>query len=331
MSTMRKVFNAYTARKSAFESTASSSPFASGIAYIEGHQVPLHEARIPILDEGFLRGDLTYDVAGVWDGRFFRLDDHLNRLEASCHKLRMKLPLPKPKLRKLLIDMVARSGLRDAYVEPIITRGLVPVRGSIGENLKNNLYVLIKPYVWVMPPEVQMSGTGSAIVARTVRRTPVGSMDPTIKNLQWGDFTRGILEAQDRNAVYPFLTDGDGYLTEGSGYNIIIVKDNILYTPSRGVLEGVTRKSVFDAAKKLGIEVRMEFVPVDLAYKADEIFMCTTAGGIMPITVLDGRKVGKGGVGVVTRRIWDEYWEMHWDPAYSFAVQYDETREKARL
>jgi len=319
---MRNIFNAYDARKRSHDASAAQNPFASGIAYIEGRHVPLHEARIPILDEGFLRGDLTYDVAGVWDGRFFRLDDHLDRLEASCRKLRMRMPMSRTDLRRLLIKMVATSGLRDAYVEPIVTRGLAPVRGSKVEDLKNNLYVLIKPFVWVMSPEVQLQGTGSAIIARTVRRTPVGSMDPTVKNLQWGDFTRGLLEAQDRNSVYPFLTDGDGYLTEGAGFNIVIVKHNVLYTPSRGVLEGVTRKSVFDVARKLRLEVKVEFVPADLAYHCDEIFMCTTAGGIMPITSLDGQPVNDGKIGHVTKRVWDLYWAMHWDPQYSFAVDY---------
>lgn len=98
----------------------------------------------------------------------------------------------------------------------------------------------------------------------------------------------GLFEASDRGAEYPFLADGDTNLTEGSGFNIVLVKDNVLYTPARGVLEGVTRKSVIDVPRASGFDIKVELVPVQKVYDADEIFMCTTAGGIIPITSLDG-------------------------------------------
>ena len=286
---------------------------------------------IPLRDQGFLRSDLTYDVPAVWDGRFFRLDDHLARLELSCAKIRLRLPLPKEEIKRILVDMVAQSGIRDVFVELIVTRGLQNVRAAKGkhEGMVNTLYMFLEPYIWGMPPEMQRTG-GSAVIARTVRRTPPGSMDPTVKNLQWGDLTRGMFEAADRNADYPFLTDGDANLTEGSGFNIVVIKDGIIYTPDRGVLEGITRKSVFDVARAKNIEVRTEVVPVELAYKADELFMCTTAGGIMPITSLDGRPINGGKIGAITTVIWDGYWEMHYDPTYTLEVEYDD-KIKARI
>jgi branched-subunit amino acid aminotransferase/4-amino-4-deoxychorismate lyase len=319
MATMDKVFADYEARKITL--ATSTNPFAKGIAWIEGQLVPFHEARIPLRDQGFLHSDLTYDVPAIWDGRFFRLDDHLNRLELSCHKIRLRLPKPKEEIKQLLFEMTAKSGIRDAFVELIVTRGLNGVRESRPEDIVNNLYMFIIPYVWVMEPHIQRVG-GSAIIARTVRRVPPGAIDPTVKNLQWGDLTRGMYEAKDRDAMYPFLTDGDSNLTEGSGFNIVFIKDGVLYTPDRGVLHGVTRKSVFDAARAKGIEIRCEVIPVELAYQADEILMCTTAGGIMPITTLDGRKVKDGKLGPITKAIWDGYWAMHWDPEYSVEVDY---------
>ena len=319
MSTMQGFFAAYDARQKVL--AASTNPFAKGIAWVEGELVPLHEARIPILDQGFLHSDLTYDVPSVWDGRFFRLDDHITRLEASCNKLRLKLPLPREEVKRTLVEMVAKSGIRDAVVEIIVTRGLKGVRGTDPKDIRNNLYMFIQAYVWVMEPEVQPVG-GSAIIARTVRRVPPGSMDPTVKNLQWGDLIRGLFEAADRGATYPFLTDGDTNLTEGSGFNIVLVKDGILYTPQRGVLDGVTRKSVIDVARSSGLEIRVELVPVQMAYDADEIFMCTTAGGIMPITSLDGKPVNGGNLGPVTKKIWDGYWAIHYDDVYSFEIDY---------
>lgn len=319
MATMQKVFAAYQARQVTL--ATSKHPFSQGVAWVDGELFPLHEARIPILDQGFMHSDLTYDVPSVWDGRFFRLDDHITRLEASCVKLRLKLPLPHDEVKRILVDMVAQSGIRDAFVEIIVTRGLKGVRGTDPKDIVNRLYMFIQPYIWVMEPEIQPAG-GSAIIARTVRRTPPGSMDPTVKNLQWGDLVRGLFEASDRGATYPFLTDGDTNLTEGAGFNVVLVKHGALYTPSRGVLEGITRKSVIDAARINGLEIHMQIIPVQMVYDADEIFMCTTAGGIMPITSLDGESVNGGQVGPVTKKIWDTYWAMHYDSAYSFEVSY---------
>lgn len=324
MATMHEVFAGYDARQSIL--ATSTNPFAKGIAWVDGELVPLHEARIPLLDQGFMHSDLTYDVPSVWDGRFFRLDNHLERLEASCTKMRLKLPLPRAEVKKTLIDMVAKSSIRDAFVEIIVTRGLKGVRGTDPKDIVNRIYMFVQPYVWVMEPEVQPIG-GTAIIARNVRRIPPGSMDPTVKNLQWGDLTRGLQEASDRGATYPFLTDGDTNLTEGSGFNIVLVKDGILYTPQRGVLEGVTRRSVIDVARTKGLEINVETVPVQMVYDADEIFMCTTAGGIMPITSLDGKAVNGGSVGPITKSIWDGYWDIHYDNVFSFEVDYKDGRQ----
>ena len=320
MASMEEVFAGYTKRLATLG--AIDNAFAEGVAWVEGELVPFHEARIPLRDQGFLHGDLTYDVPSVWDGRFFRLDDHIARLSLSCEKMRMKLPLPREEIKRILIEMVAGSGIRDAFVELIVTRGFKGVRESKPEELKsNNLYMFITPYLWVMEPEMQRTG-GTAVIARTVRRTPPGAFDPTIKNLQWGDLTRAMFEARDRNADYPFLTDGDANLTEGSGFNIVLIKDGILYTPDRGCLEGVTRKSVFDVAHANNMEVRLEIVPVELAYRCDEIFMCTTAGGIMPITFIDDQPVNGGKIGPITKKIWDDYWKMHYNESYSFEIDY---------
>ncbi len=302
---------------------ASGSPFVQGIAYTGGKIVPLVEATIPMLDQGFLHSDLTYDVPAIWDGRFFRLDDHLDRLWRSLEKIRINSPLSKDEIKATLVDMAVRSGIRDAYVMIIVTRGLrfvreLAVAGELGTAV-GNVYLYVMPYVWVMPLDVQKTG-GSAVVTRTVRRIPPGAIDPTVKNFQWGDFIKGLFEAADRNSRYPFLPDGDGNLTEGSGFNIVVVQDGRLRTPARGVLEGITRRTVLEIAEANGWPAAIEDVPVDDLYRAQEIFMATTAGGIMPITELDGRPVGDGTVGPITQKVWADYWALHADDRYSFPV-----------
>jgi hypothetical protein len=201
MASMSKVFEGYAARKAVLD--ASTNQLSKGIAWVAGELAPLSEAKVPLMDQGFLRSDLTYDVPAVWDGRFFRLDEHMARLEASCAKLRMQLPLGREEVKRILVYMVAKSGIRDAYVELIVTRGLRSVRGTQGTDHKNHLYLFVQPYVWVVDPEAQRVGA-SAIIARTgkrlgakkckikgpgkrliyccvVRRTPPGAMDPTVK------------------------------------------------------------------------------------------------------------------------------------------------------
>lgn len=308
-------------RRRLAELDASANPLAQGVAYVEGRYVPINEARIPILDQGFLHSDLTYDVPAVWDGRYFRLDDHLDRFAQSCGRLRLRCPMSRDELRNRLVEMVAMSGIRDAYVAMIVTRGLRYIRQYAPEECENVCYLMVMPYLWVMDEETQKKG-GSAVITRTVRRIPPGAFDPTVKNLQWGDFTRGILEARERGAMYPILTDGDTNITEGSGYNVMLIKDRELFTPRKGVLEGVTRKTVLELAAGLGLQCHLDDVPVDLAYRCDELFFVTTAGGVMPITRLDDQPVGGGEVGPITKAIWKGYWDAHYDPSLSFGINY---------
>lgn len=319
MANFSTVLNAYRERTRAHEKQTG--PFALGAAYTRGAIVPADEAMVPLFDLGFLRSDLTYDVPAVWDGRFFRLDDHIARLERSCTKLRLTPPMSFAEIRQLLIDLVRRTQLRDAYVDVIVTRGKMKTGSRDPRLAECALYAYVVPYIWILPPEFHETG-GSAVVTRNTRRTPPGSMDPTIKNLQWGDLTRGFFEAFDRDARLPLLPDGDGNITEGC-YNIFTVHDRTLRTPSRGVLEGVTRMTAVDIARAEGWDARLEDVPVGSLYTADEIFLSSTAGGIMPITTLDGHSVGGGQVGPVTRRIWERYWELHADPSLSFAIDYN--------
>lgn len=319
MTTMDMHFEAYGRRLA--ELQASPNPFARGIALIDGQFTPLAEARIPLLDQGFLHSDLTYDVPAVWNGRYFRLEDHLDRLEQSCATLRLRNPLDRDTLRGKLVEMIAVSGIRDAFVEIIVTRGLKFLREMRADQMTNSVYLFAMPYVWVMPPDMQRAG-GSAIVTRTVRRTPPGAVDPTVKNLQWGDFVRGLLEAADRDATYPILHDGDGNVTEGSGFNVLLVKDGVIHTPRLGVLEGVTRRTVLEIAQARGWRTVVDQVPVDALYHCDELFFATTAGGIMPVTRLDGQPVGGGQVGPVTRAIWEAYWDLHDDPRLTLAIDY---------
>lgn len=295
--------------------------YADGCAWIEGEYVPIAEARIPILDAGFVRSDLTYDVVGVWGGSFFRIDDHLARLEKGLTRIRLSSPFSKEEIKKILIEVVRRSGLREAYVEAIVTRG-VPGRGERDPRTWTpRFYAYAIPYVWIVRPEQQDLGT-KAIVARETIRIPHNAVDPTVKNFHWGDLVRGLFEAYDRDAWLPILTDGNGLVTEGAGFNVFALIDGELRTPEVGVLEGITRMTVIELAEEAQIPVIVGELPVDDLYRATELFFTSTAGGVMPATTLDGSAIGDGRPGPATTKLRKRYWDLHSDPHYALPVQY---------
>jgi branched-chain amino acid aminotransferase len=296
--------------------------FADGCAWIEGRYVPIADARIPILDTGFTRSDCTYDVAAVRDGRFFRLDDHIGRLLGSCARIRLSPPASGEEIRSIMIETVRRSGLRDAYVEAVITRGVPGPGERDPRKWASRLYAYAIPYVWIVRPEAQDNGTVNVVVARNTFRISPGSVDPAVKNFHWGDMTRGLYEAYDRGGSLALLPGADGCVTEGPGFNVFAVTGNELYTPARGVLLGITRRTVLEIAEKTGITAHVTDLPVADLYRAEELFLTSTAGGVMPVARLDGQPVGDGRTGPVTRRIRKQYWDLHQDPALSFAVDY---------
>ncbi|MGH2910389.1 MAG: aminotransferase class IV [Solirubrobacteraceae bacterium] len=294
---------------------SSSRPFADGAAYVDDRIVPIAEATISILDTGFSRSDVTYDVVAVWGGAFFRLDEHLGRFERSCRELRLDPGLGAERMAEILIDVVCASGLREAYVEMICTRGISRHRARDPRTFENRFYAYAVPYVWLLGRDAFERGM-DAVIAASVRRIPAGSIDPTVKNFHWGDLTRGLFEAYDRDAHYPILLDGEGKVTEGAGYNVFAVVAGRLLTPAAGVLQGITRATVLELALDAAIPAEACDMPAAVLRGADELFATSTAGGVMPITSLDGRPVGDGRPGPVTRSLHAAYWAAHERGAY---------------
>lgn len=292
-----------------------------GVAYIDGEYVPLREARIPILDRGFVRSDATYDVAHVWKGKFFRLADHIDRFYESMAGLRFNLAMSKQDVAAVMIECVRRSGLRDAYVQITCTRG-VPPKGTRDPKLcVNRFYAFAQPFVWIANDEQRRRGL-RMLISR-VERIPPESVDPRIKNFHWIDLTRGIFDAYDHDAEVAILVDRHGNVTEGAGINVFAVEGGRLATPERGMFEGMTRRTVFDLAPELGLACVAEPISAERLARADEIFLTSTAGGIMPVTVLDGKKIGDGVPGPVSRLIHDTYWAKKEAGWLSTPVVYD--------
>ena len=295
---------------------------ADGIAWVNGTYLPLAEASIPLTDRGFVRSDATYDVTHVRDGRFFRLDDHIDRFFASMAGLHMKLALSREEIAGILTECVRRSGLRDSYVQMTCTRG-VPPKGTRDPRLcENRFYAFAQPFVWIASPAQQVEGI--SMIVSDIRRIPPESVDPKIKNFHWLDLTMGIFDAYEREALVSVLTDGAGNVTEGAGFNVFAVTGNTLVTPEEGVFQGMTRRTALDLAASLQLDVQCRPLAADELRVADELFISSTAGGIMPVTTLDGRSVGDGRPGRRTRQIADAYWAAH--DAGPWVVEVDYSR-----
>jgi len=290
-----------------------------GVAYINQEYVPMSEAKISVLDWGFLRSDATYDVVHVWKGRFFRLDVHIDRFIASLEKLHMKLPVSRPKLENILAECVSRSGHEDAYVEMILTRGVSPTFSRDPRDAVNQLICFAIPFGWILRPEDREDGL--SVIISDIQRISSASVDPRVKNYHWLDLVMGLYDAYEHDAKAAILSDAAGNITEGPGFNVFVVRGNEISTPGAGVLQGVTRRSAIEIARELGYVVAERDVSRAKLMDAEEIFATSTAGGIMPITKLNGREIGSGKMGSVTRRIHDAYWAKHKDDAWSESVQ----------
>ena len=295
--------------------------YAGGAAFVDGRFVPVAEARVPILDWGFLRSDATYDVVHVWRGNFFRLDDHLSRFERGMERLRMSLPYGREEIRAVLVECVRLSGLRDAYAEIICTRGVPPPGSRDPRDCENRFYAFVVPFVWIADPEKQELGLHATI--SRVRRIDPSSVDPTVKNYHWLDLQTGLFEAYDRGGETAILVDAGDNVVEGPGFNVFAVRDGAISTPERGVLEGVTRRTVIELAAELGVPLEARSVSASELRHADEVFISSTAGGIMPVTRVDGEPVGGGTPGPLTLRLREAYWGLHDDPRFSLPVHYD--------
>jgi branched-chain amino acid aminotransferase len=282
--------------------------FSAGAAYVDGVVMPLRDARLPITDWGYRRSDVTYDVVGVYFGAFFRLDEHITRFRASMDKLRLKPGESDADIARILTDLVRRSGLREAYVAMDCLRGRppsgVPYHPAYS---RNYLICFAMPWVWVFSPEQQARGV-HAILARTPR-IPAASIDPTVKNFHWGDMTRANFEAHDAGAETAILLDHDGCVTEGPGFNVFAVIDGVVTSPAHGALEGITRKSVGELCRDLGIAFSIRAIPKAAFEAADEVFLSTTAGGIMPVSRLGTRILGNDRPGPIASRLRETFWE----------------------
>jgi branched-chain amino acid aminotransferase len=274
-------------------------------AYFGGAWMPFSQVRIDPLDRGFLVGDCVFDVARTFDGKSFRMREHVDRLYRSLRYVRIDPGLSPDQMERISEEVIARNeaprrDVGDYQIWQFVTRG----RGRWAHKAG-------PPVVGVCVRQIGFSrfadlyDTGAhGIIVRT-RSFPADALDPKVKNFSRMNFNLAELEASDVDPDgWPILTDSRGNLTEGVGYNLFLVTGGTIRTPGdRGVLQGVSRAMVFELGARLGIPVVEEDLqPYDL-YTADEAFFTSTSPCVLPVTRVDRRPIGAGTPGPVVARL----------------------------
>jgi len=279
-----------------------------GAAWMNGEVIPIAQATIPVNDWGLVHSDITYDVVPVIDGAFFRFDEYLARFLSSMENLHLDPGMTKLDIQAALHQMVGKSNLRDSYVAMVCSRGKPKIAGSRDpRDCDNHFFAWCVPYVHVIKPEVVEQGA-TAWIAQNAYRIPENSVNPLVKNYHWGDFTQGIFEAKDKDYETVILLDYDGNVTEGPGFNVFAVKEKVLITPDRGVLAGVSRKTVLEMAEHLGINTSIRSLSVEELLEADEVFLSSSGGGVIPIIRVNETIFGNGASGPISVQLNKTYW-----------------------
>ena len=233
--------------------------------------------------------------------------------------MHLELPFDRNRLATVLHECVKRSGLSNAYVEMICTRGRSPSFSRDPRDAVNNFIAFAIPFGYIANENQRRQGLKLSI--SDIVRIPSCSLDPRIKNYHWLDLVRGMFEAYGRGADYTLLVDLEGNVTEGPGFNVFCVLANELVTPAAGVLEGITRGVVLDIAGQFGVRASRRAVSPDELRNADEVFVTSTAGGVAFVAKIDDATIGNGRMGTLTERIYSEYWKLHSDPGWSTEVR----------
>ncbi len=284
---------------------------ADNIAYLNGQWVPWSEVKIDPADRGFLVADVVFDVARTFNGKTFRMKDHVDRLYRSLKYVRIDPGLTSNEMLDICEEAVRRNEhLReegnDFYVRPFITRGPGRWAHTAGPP---TVCVRIYPLDYARYASSFEKGA-SGVITRT-RSYPAESLEPKVKHHSRMNFNLAELEAADVDPdSWPILTDLDGNITEGTINSVFLITDGVIRTPGdEDILQSMSRGTVFDLAKQLNIPVVAESLqPYDL-YTADEAFFSFTGPGILPVTRVDKRQIGDGDPGPITQQLlaaWSE-------------------------
>ncbi len=271
------------------------------LIYSNGKYVPQSQATTSLYDHGFLYGDGVFEGIRAYNGRVFKLDEHIDRLYDSALAIALDIPLSKEEVKEAILETLRKNKLKNAYIRPIVSRGV----GDLGLDPRK----CPKPNIFIISQEWgamygDLYETGLTAVTVTVRRNAPDALSPNIKSLNYLNNILGKIEANEKGGDEAIFLDNNGYISEGSGDNIFVIKNGKVVTPPTiNNLRGITRAVAIDLLKEMTYPITEANIGLFDLYTADEVFVTGTAAEAAPIVKIDGRRIGNGKLGPVTKKV----------------------------
>jgi branched-chain amino acid aminotransferase len=277
--------------------------------YIDGEFYEKEHAKVSVFDHGLLYGDGVFEGIRFYNGRVFRLEEHIDRLYDSARAICLSIPLDKAAMTEATLETIRQNDLTDGYVRLVVTRGA----GDLGLNpalCPKATIIIIASKITLYPRE--MYENGLMVVTCATRRIPHGALSPMVKSLNYLNNVMAKIEAANAGAGEGLMLNEQGYVAECTGDNVFLVKRGQIFTPpiSSGALAGVTRAVVFELAKEAGIPISEPDITRYDLFTADECFLTGTAAELIPVVTLDRRPIGDGKPGPVTRQLMTRFHEL---------------------
>jgi len=274
--------------------------------FIEGKYYSERDAKISVFDHGLLYGDGVFEGIRAYNGRVFRLKEHIDRLFYSAKAILLEIPMSHAALMKATVETCRQNKLRDGYIRLVVTRGV----GTLGLNpnrCKRGSVIIIADKIQIYPPELYQRGMDIVTVATT--RNLHSALNPAIKSLNYLNNILAKIEANNAGVEEAVMLNAEGFVAECTADNLFIVKNGKLFTPplSAGALYGITRQTVMELAEESGLEVAEPNLTRYDLFCADECFLCGTGAEIVPVTKIDGRVIGNGKPGTITKKLVEDY------------------------
>jgi branched-chain amino acid aminotransferase len=274
--------------------------------YLDGKYVDSADAKVSVFDHGLLYGDGVFEGIRLYSGNVFRLEEHLERLEYSARAIMLKLPLTRAELREATCETCRLNGLSNGYIRLVVTRGV----GDLGLAP----WLCPKPSVFIIASTISLYPkehyeNGLSIVTVPTRRVNPAALPPAVKSLNYLNNILGKIEARQFGALEAIMLNDQGFVAECTADNIFVVHKGEIITPaaSQGALKGVTRSTIFDIARELGVPIREADLTRYDIWVADECFLTGTGAEVVPTVKLDGREIGDGRPGPVTKRVLEAF------------------------
>lgn len=283
------------------------------VVYIDKNYYPKSQAKISVYDHGLLYGDGVFEGIRAYNGVIFKFKEHIDRLYRSAHAIMLDIPLSKDEMIQAVIETLRKNKLKDSYIRLIVTRGI----GDLGLDPRK----CPQPSIIIITDAISLHADGAEESGITtmiswVRRNPVDSTTHEIKSLNYLNSVLAKIEANINGFDEALCLESNGYIAEGVGENIFIVKNGELMTPplSTGALAGITAEVVVKLIAKLGLKLTVTNLTPFMLFTADEAFLTGTAMEMMPIREVNRRKIGSGMPGPVTKKLLAEFRKVIQDP-----------------